>query len=116
MAMDGDRDEAARRERYLIPRPVPTGFELFPGSGWGLREMAQALAGAGVGVGAAALALALHAPLPVPVALAVLLGGGGVGLAAPQPSGDTYWTLIGRMRAYRRSRTRWLFDYRREDV
>lgn len=107
---------AGNGERYLVPRPVPTGFELFPGSGWGLRQMVQALAGATVGIGGAALALVVHAPLPVPVAVLVLLGGGGVGLAAPQPGdGTTYWTLLGRMRAYRRRQTRWLVDYTREE-
>lgn len=101
--------------RYLIPKPIATQYELFPGSGWGLREAGIVVAGLVAGALLFFLATLLGLSVPVRLVLAVILVGLAGALAFPPPLGEPAYQVIIRWRQYRRQPHRYMFDWNASD-
>lgn len=95
--------------RYLVPKPIVKGYEVFPG--WSLTQ-AGIVAG---GLVAAAVVFGLLTLFSVPVVIRLFAGivvtGIGAILAYPPPAGDPGYRVIRRWWAYRHQPHRYLYDW-----
>jgi hypothetical protein len=99
-------------DRWLVPRRLTRGFELYPG--WGITEGAIVLVGAigaiGIFVGAwlaGSLVAALFGFLPA----AVVVLGASVIVAMPLPFSDPLWRHLQGAKRFLSSQKTWLYRF-----
>ncbi|MBX5466898.1 MAG: hypothetical protein K6U14_05310 [Firmicutes bacterium] len=99
--------------RYLIPKPITRGYELFPG--WNWTQVGLAVAGLVLGGALFFGAGLVGLPWPLRVVAFLLPGGLGVGLAIPPPNEPPLYRRLTAAWHYYRQPQRWVYDWRRGD-
>lgn len=101
-------------ERYLIPRRITQGYELFPG--WTGREIKLVAAALVLGALLFLLAGLLRLPLALHIGLPLVIVAGTAAAVRPRPTGESLLDEWLRIFAYSRARRLYLYDFGRDDV
>jgi len=100
--------------RYLIPKPIQRGYELFPG--WSFPQIGLVVAGLVVGAAFFAVLTILHiGPTPLRAVIAVFFIGVGAFAAFPPPNDrPLYVRLVAGWQFFHAPR-KWLYDWNSRD-
>ncbi len=100
--------------RYLIPKPIQRGYELFPG--WSFVQIGLVAVGLVVGaVFFAGLTLLHLGPVPIRLVIAVFFIGVGGFLAFPPPNDRPLYERLRAGIAFGKSTRKYLYDWNASD-